>query len=92
MMATIDNLNKSISEMTDAELRERIREIRHSRRTTPTKPKLVRKSTKPKGAVATSRKQEKTPEELLSTMNAEQKAEFLKRLQALGGLPNDCDE
>ena len=32
-MATINDLNKSISDMTDEQLHERIREMRHSRRT-----------------------------------------------------------
>jgi len=86
-MATIDDLNKSITDMTEEELRERIREIRHSRRTAPSKPRVVKKNNKPKGAVTTSRKQEKKPKDVLDQMTADQKEEFLKRLQALGGLP-----
>jgi len=46
-MATIDDLNKSISDMTTEELHERIREIRLSRRTPKMKKKTKAKKEKP---------------------------------------------
>ena len=46
-MATINNLNKSISDMTTEELHERIREIRLSRRTPKARKQTKAKKEKP---------------------------------------------
>jgi len=46
-MATIDNLGLSVSEMTDEQLLERLKEMRHSRRTHKAPIKRATKASKP---------------------------------------------
>jgi len=46
-MATINDLNLSVSEMTDDELLERLKEMRHSRRTHKAPVKRTTKAPKP---------------------------------------------
>ena len=46
-MATINDLNLSVSDMTDEELLERLKEMRHSRRTHKVSAKKTTKAAKP---------------------------------------------
>ena len=68
-MATINDLGKSITSMTDDELMERIRDLRQSRRT----PKAKRKST--------AKKKEVNVNAELAKMTPEMKMQLLKQLE-----------
>jgi len=68
-MATIDDLSKSISSMTDDELMERMRDLRQSRRT----PKARRKST--------AKKKEVDVNAELAKMTPEMKKQLLRTLE-----------
>ena len=68
-MATINDLGKSISSMSDEELMERMRDLRQSRRT----PKAKRKST--------TKKKEIDVNAELAKMTPEMKAQLLKTLE-----------
>ena len=71
-MATINDLGKSISSMTDDELMERMHELRQSRRT----PKAKRKST--------AKKKEVDVNAELAKMTPEMKMQLLKTLEGKG--------
>ena len=68
-MATINDLGKSITSMTDEELMERMRDLRQSRRT----PKAKRKST--------AKKKEVNVNAELAKMTPEMKMQLLKQLE-----------
>jgi len=68
-MATINDLGKSISSMSDDELMERMRDLRQSRRT----PKAKRKSA--------AKKKEVDVNAELAKMTPEMKAQLLKTLE-----------
>lgn len=73
-MATIDTLNKSVSDMTEEELLERIRQVRARRRSKPEKP--VRQ----KSTAAAKPKSEPSFEQLFAAMSAEEQAKILAKL------------
>ena len=68
-MATINDLGKSITSMTDDELMERVRDLRQSRRT----PKAKRKPATKKKAVDVNAE--------LAKMTPEMKMQLLKQLE-----------
>ena len=72
-MATIDSLNKSISQMDQEELFTFIMELRSRRRVTPPKPKKnIKVETMP------------SAESLISAMSEEQRKELVKLLEGDG--------
>ena len=68
-MTTIDQINQSISDMTDDELFERIRELRTARRVATPIPRHAKKPKKTDTA------------KLLGSMTKEQMADLLKQLE-----------
>jgi ribosomal protein L7/L12 len=70
-MATIDDLNRSISQMTTEELNARILELRKSRRISKAAPKTVSKASGKSPDLAS----------LMSMLSKEELAELLKTLE-----------
>lgn len=84
-MATIDDLNKSITEMSQEELLAKIRELRQSRRTLKDDTKSAKKVAARGGAPAKPRAKQPPKEvdmkSLFASMTPEQRLKMLEELE-----------
>uniref|UniRef100_A0A6M3K8J3 Uncharacterized protein n=1 Tax=viral metagenome TaxID=1070528 RepID=A0A6M3K8J3_9ZZZZ len=77
-MATIYNLNKSISDMTLEDVHLLVRSLRESRRVPKPQQKIYSKSTKAKSYKA---KKEMSLDQLMNKMSDKMKLELIKKLE-----------